>query len=137
MIVRHSPRPHHVARAAFTLMELLVVVAILVVLAGVGGVIYMKYLDDAKISAAKLQVKNLSEAAEAYKIKHGDYPASLDTLTQPDDDGQGKPYLDRDALTTPWGGTYQYEAAGQNNKYKPDIWADAPGGGRIGNWSGR
>ena len=41
------------ARAAFTLMEMLVVVAILVVLAGAGGVIYMRYLEDARRDTAK------------------------------------------------------------------------------------
>jgi general secretion pathway protein G len=133
MVVRN--RQQVLARAAFTLMELLVVVAILVVLAGVGGYYYIKHLDDARIDAARLQVKTLTQAAEAYYVKHGEYPPSLVALTERDPDG-GKPYLEQDAIRTPWGTSYQYDPSGPNNGgNKPDIWADAPkGGARIGNW---
>ena len=118
-------------------MEMLVVVAILVVLAGVGGVYYMKYLDEAKVNAARLQVKMLTQAAEAYSTKHGNFPASLGVLTEKEEDGS-QAALEPDALKTPWGTAYQYDQSGANNGgNKPDIWADNPKGGRIGNWSGQ
>ncbi len=124
-------------RTAFTLMEMLVVVAILVVLAGVGGYYYLQHLDEAKVSAAKLQVKVLTQAAEAYYTKTGEWPPSLATLTQRSEDG-GRPLLDPDALVTPWKTAYGYDANGQQNGgNKPDIWADIPKGGRVGNWSGQ
>jgi general secretion pathway protein G len=124
------------ARAGFTLMEMLVVVAILVVLAGVGGYYYMKHLDDARVSAARLQVKVLTNAAEAYYTKHGEWPPSLASLTEKESDGS-RPYLEPDALKTPWQTAYQYDPSGPNNGgNKPDIWADSPVG-RIGNWSGQ
>jgi len=114
-------------------MEMLVVVAILVVLAGVGGYYYLRHLDEAKRDAARLQSKNLTEAVEAYYVKNGEYPASLAVLTERDAEGN-KPYLDVDALRTPWGSTYQYDPSGPNNGgNKPDIWAETPQG-RIGNW---
>jgi general secretion pathway protein G len=135
MLVRNTNRI--VARAAFTLMEMLVVVAILVVLAGVGGYYYMKHLDEARISAARLQIKVLTDAAEAYYTKHGEWPASLATLTEKEADGS-RPYLEPDALKTPWQTAYQYDPSGPNNAgNKPDIWADAPQVGRVGNWSGQ
>lgn len=122
-------------RGGFTLMEMMVVVAILVVLAGIGGYYYSKSLDDAKASAAKVQCKVLSDAVEAYKIKNGDYPASLQALTQPEPDGS-RASLDPDALRTPWGGQYMYDPSGPNNGgNKPDIWAETRQGQRIGNWS--
>ncbi len=133
MIVRET---RAVARTAFTLMEMLVVVAILVVLAGVGGYYYMKHLDDARKDAAKLQSKTLEQAVQAYYVQHGEYPPSLAVLTERDSDG-GKPYLEPDALKTPWGSGYQYDPSGPNNGgNKPDIWADDPKtGARIGNWT--
>jgi general secretion pathway protein G len=122
---------------AFTLMEVLVVVAILVVLAGVGGVYYAKYLNDAKISAARIQVKNISNVVETYYTKHGEWPANLSILTEKDADGS-QPYLEPDALKTPWGTMYQYDQSGPNNSgNKPDVWADGPQGVKIGNWSGQ
>lgn len=122
-------------RAAFTLMEMMVVVAILVVLAGVGGVIYMRYLDDAKFDTARAQVKILSNAVESFKLRHnGEPPQSLDVLAAPDEEGN-KPYIELDALKTPWGGIYQYDPTGPNNNgYKADIWAVGPNNQLIGNW---
>src|SRR5262245_49390695 len=123
MVIRESRSSD---RMAFTLMEVLVVVAILVVLAGVGGVYYTKYLNDAKVSAARLQVKAISDAVGAYNLKHGDWPASLSTLTEKGSDGS-QPYLEPDALKTPWGTMYQYDQSGPNNGgNKPDVWADGP-----------
>ena len=67
MVLRQAQaQARAVARGAFTLMEVLVVVAILVVLAGVGGVVYIKYLDKAKEDAARTQIKVLDEAVMAH-----------------------------------------------------------------------
>lgn len=124
------------AREAFTLMEMLVVVAILVVLAGVGGYYYLRHIDESKVTAAKLQVKTLTDAVDAYKVKHGEYPASLVVLTERDSDGS-LPYVEPDALKTPFGQQYGYDPSGPNNSgIRPDIWADTPQG-RVGNWPQR
>lgn len=130
------------ARAGFTLLEVLVVVAILVVMAGTGGVIYMRYLDDAKKDRARMDVRTLAGAVEAYMIRYGEYPASLAALTQPTPDG-GRPSLEVGALLDPWNRQYQYAAPGQHGDHpltgKPDIWSDGPqpgnAAGVIGNWA--
>jgi general secretion pathway protein G len=125
-----------VRRHAFTLMEMLVVVAIIVMLAGLGGYYYIKQLDQAKRSTAKNQVKTtLTTAVESYYIDHNsNYPASLDVLLVGDDQGYG-PYLKTaDALRDPWGNPYHYDPNGPNNAGRqPDIWSDSPQG-QIGNW---
>jgi general secretion pathway protein G len=136
-------RPHRLSRAsarsAFTLLEVLIVVAILVVLAGVGGMTYLSFLDQAKEDAASTQAHNLEKAATAYKIRHGDYPASLDVLTQPDADG-GKPTLEPEALMDPWEHAFQYDPSGQqhNGGRKPDVWTTNPSNGKVvGNFKNR
>jgi general secretion pathway protein G len=134
MIARTRRLP--VVRTAFTLMEMLVVVAIIVMLAGLGGYYYVKQLDQSKLNTARVQVKTtLTQACENYYVDHqSNYPASLEALLESDAEGHG-PYLkNREALVDPWGKPYQYNSAGPNNGGKqPDIWADSPKG-QIGNW---
>ena len=138
MIVRTSRvAARSTFRAGFTLMELLVVVALLVVLAGTGGVIYMNYLEGAKEDVAKSQVQVLTEAAQMYQIKTGSYPPDLNTLTQPTADGKAAS-LEVSALIDPWQRPYQYQYPGQHHpgQNKPDVWSTGPDGNQqIGNWT--
>jgi prepilin-type N-terminal cleavage/methylation domain-containing protein len=130
-------------RAAFTLMEMLVVVAIIVALAGIGGFFLMGALSDSKKSIAQTQVKGpLTQACMTYSINHGgNFPDNLADLLKKDDLGKG-PYLDNpDALEDPWSTPnqkrfYQYDKTGPNNMgMKPDIWAvDPKDNSKIGNW---
>ena len=63
--------------SGFTLIELMIVIVILAILAGVvlfavGGV-----TDTGKVSACKADYSTISTAAEAYYAKHGTYPPDL------------------------------------------------------------
>jgi general secretion pathway protein G len=123
-------------RAAFTLMEMLVVVAIIVALAGIGGFFIMGQLRQGQEDAAYAQVSGpLTQACQAYFVKNGAYPQTLEALLERDQ--YGVIYLDKvDALNDPWGKRFQYDASGpKNNTLKPDIWTVLPDGKMIGNWS--
>jgi general secretion pathway protein G len=126
---------HRQVRDAFTLVEILVVVAIILILLGGGSFLLLRNRDDALIARAKMSIRSLETAVQAYELKNNQKPASLQDLTVPDD--TGKPYCDAAAITTPWNGQYGYDPNGANNGgMKPDIWADTPNGKRIGNWPG-
>jgi general secretion pathway protein G len=125
-------------RAGFTLMEVLVVVAILVVLAGTGGVVYMKYLDDAKKDIAKMNVQTIDDAVQSYKIRNGDYPTDLNVLTQPGQDG-GAAVLEAKHLLDPWGRPIVYEPQNLHpSTHKPHVYSNGPNpgnaAGKISNW---
>jgi general secretion pathway protein G len=126
-------------RAAFTLMEVLVVVAILVVLAGVGGVIFLRQQEDAYRNVARVQVKELTSACQSYALAHGgELPESLIELAQPPDGGRS--YVEPKVLTDPWGRPYMYQREGSQGTNaqagKPDIWSTGPTGAeQLGNWN--
>jgi general secretion pathway protein G len=137
MILRHTearPAARTRQRLGFTLMEVLVVAAIIVILAGVGGVVYSNYLDKARVDKARIDVKSLADAVEAYKINYGDYPESLAILCERQPDGHAA-VLEVGALQDPWGKQYAYEATNRNQLTgKPRISTTAPDGAPIANW---
>jgi general secretion pathway protein G len=135
MIARTTQRLQRQARHAFTLMEMLVVVAIIVVLAGIGGFYLMPQLDKSKEQAAKAQAKVIEQAAQSYYQDNGQYPSSVQDLTQPSPHLNNRPYLSDDAILDPWGKPYTIDPTGPNNKGgKPDVYTKSPTGTTIGNW---
>jgi len=128
-------------RVGFTLMELLVVVAIIVILAGVGGFTFMKTLEDQRVNSAIMKANTIFEAVKAYAIEHdGNYPNSLQDLLQRDGNGKG-PYLESaDRLLDPWGAQYGYDPSGSIHNgigflvQTPHIFTNTPDGRQVGNW---
>jgi general secretion pathway protein G len=126
------------ARAAFTLMEMLVVVAILVVLAGAAVPIYLNYLANARIDRAKTDVIALQTAVEAYTTSHGSPPATLEVLCEVDPTTGQKASLEYKHLMDPWNQHYIYEPQNVNPRTgRPKIYSQGPpGSGQIiANWN--
>jgi general secretion pathway protein G len=127
---------HAARRSAFTLLEILVVVAIIVVLAGVGGYYLLPRVDEARLGTAKGQLRMLTEACDQYNMNNGSFPPSLQALAQQQPNG-GLPLVQVDALKDPWGQPYGYDASGQRNGgMHADIWVQRPAG-QVGNWPGQ
>lgn len=121
------------ARSAFTLLEVLTVMTIIVIIVGLGTTYVLRSLDDARKDTARIGAKNLESAAMKYEVKFGNRPDNLQQLVQPPDGG--KPYIEAEGLRDPWGNTYQYDpAGGRNASLKPDVWTVSPDGVTIGNW---
>jgi general secretion pathway protein G len=125
--------------AAFTLLEVLVVVAILVILASVGIVATTKYLEDARKSKAQLQCQSFAEACEAYYLNPqsgGNYPTQLSDLNQPFGGTGGQSYLKNGVndLVSPWGQQSQYVLTTYQNSdgsLRPLVQINAPDGTPI------
>jgi general secretion pathway protein G len=120
MIYREKQQTLTLRRSAFTLMEMLVVVAIIVALAGLGGFYVMGALEDAKKDTAHIQCKVLKDAVQRYMMKNkGQIPPSIEALKAASDGGT--PILEKDAKTDdPWGQPYQIDppdASGQVGVY--------------------
>jgi general secretion pathway protein G len=136
-MIYHTRVMRRPSRRGFTLMEILVVVAIILVLAGLGGYYLMGQANKARDSAAKAKIHTLEQAVKTYNLDHrGQWPPSLQVLLQRDQ--FGGPYLEnQDALLDPWDQPFNYNQQGPNNQgIKPDIWCTSPTSNRqIGNWA--
>jgi len=131
---RNQPR-----RAAFTLMEMMVVVAIIVALAG-ASIYYMAgQIDEGNKARAQANVKDLSNMITTYKAQHqGNWPTSLQDLMLKDDQGHGPYITNQENLIDPWGNPYQFDVqGGRNQGLQPDVWTTHPAFGTFGNWSNR
>lgn len=106
--------------AGFTLLELLVVLAILGLLAAFVGPRVLQYLGGAKSEAAKIQLSNVEAGLDLYKFDVGKYPATLTDLLKPPA-GIPKwngPYVKKaEGIVDPWGETYGYRFPGQHGEY--------------------
>jgi general secretion pathway protein G len=103
MIVRVARRSALRRREAFTLLEVLVVVAILVVLASVAGIYIFRYLEDAKADATVLKMQQLERACKNFAVKNdGQFPPDLTALIAPGDGTD--PFIEGGAaaITSAW-----------------------------------
>ncbi|HEX5127094.1 MAG TPA: type II secretion system major pseudopilin GspG [Rhodocyclaceae bacterium] len=105
----------------FTLLELLVVVAIIGLLASYVGPKYFAQLGKTETKVAKAQIDSFGKALDTFRLDVGRYPTTSEglnaLLTQPP--GVAKwngPYLDKAAPVDPWGKPYIYKSPGSGGK---------------------
>lgn len=113
---RHTLR--HTA-AGFTLLELLVVVAIIGLLAAYVGPKYFSQIGKSEQSVARSQVEAFNRALGAYRLDVGSFPSSEEglagLLTKPASAIKWHgPYLEKAVPPDPWGRPYQYRSPGAN-----------------------
>ena len=99
--------------AGFSLVELLVVMVIMGLLAGLVGPRLFDRADIAKVQTAETQMAMLKGALSLFRLDVGRYPTTKEGLNvlvhQPDNEAtwQG-PYLDEAVPVDPWDNRYQY-----------------------------
>jgi general secretion pathway protein G len=113
-------------QAGFTLVEIMVVVIILGVLAALVVPKIMSRPDQARVIAARSDIKGIETALNLYRLDNGQYPGTLDQLAQASPKS-GEPYLDK-VPQDPWGNDYVYRREGRNFAIK-SLGADGVDGG--------
>lgn len=123
-------------QAGFTLLELLVVLGIIAMLAGLVGPQVMKHMGESKVKAAKVQVEDLAQTLDMYKLDVGSYPTSeqgLNALIENPGDIQrwNGPYLRKSKVPLdPWNNEYHYTSPGEHGKFDISSYgADGKEGG--------
>jgi general secretion pathway protein G len=112
------------AQRGMTLIEIMVVVAILGMIASVVGVAVMGQFSQARRETATLDIKGFDDGLRLYKIKHGKYPSSSEGLAILYSEGLlgGTPKKD------PWGNEYVYVSPGNKHADSYDIMSYAADG---------
>ena len=106
----------------FSLIELMIVLVILGLIAGIVGPQAMKYLGKGKTQSSKVQIENISAALDMYRLEVGSYPTSADGLkalvTAPSSArGWDGPYLKKGEVPKDaWNNEYQYRRPGSNSQ---------------------
>lgn len=100
-------------KRGFTLVELLVVVAILGILGTIAIQNVTEHLKKANETAAKASVDSLKEAVTTYYINNSKLPTSLSQLVEGSDDKPAILEGGEGALIDPWNNEYKYETRGK------------------------
>ena len=136
----------------FTLVEIMIVLAILVLLLAMVGPRLLKTQEKADQKITLTQIKNMKQALDLYKVDNRSYPSTQEglqsLLDRPADENRGRnwdgPYLSESNLPVdPWGNSFRYEYPPTKGKSRdlPNIWSSGPDGqddteDDIVNWTG-
>jgi general secretion pathway protein G len=107
----------------FTLLELLVVLGIIAMLAGIVGPQVMKHMGESKVKAARVQIEDLAATLDMYKLDLGNYPTTeegLKALVESPDSAKrwNGPYLQKSKIPLdPWQNEYKYVFPGEHGKF--------------------
>ncbi len=125
MHIRFSKKINEIR--GFTLIELMVVIVILGILAGLIVPRIMSRPGEAKQMKAKIQIESLETALQLYKLDNGAYPTTeqgLQALVEPPETGnipknwKSGGYLEKGKVPKdPWGNDFIYLSPGVNSEH--------------------
>jgi len=127
--------------SGFSLIEMLIVLAIISLLIGLVGPRVFKGEKKGKITTARAQIELFGGALDQFRLDTGAYPTTSEGLaaliTDPGVEGWDGPYLKKAIPRDPWGQPYVYRSPGIHGEY--DLFSYGPdkaegGGDDITSW---
>jgi len=136
MSVKKDRKKYNRGQRGFTLVELLLVLVILALIAGLVLPGIIGKAESAKAKAASSQISRISMSVESFYLDTGNPPSSLDELVNEPAGvaGWNGPYIKNSLLKDPWGQEYKFRVPGEHGDF--DIWsfgADRQQGGEDNN----
>lgn len=110
------------APKGMTLLEIMVVIAIIGIVATAISVGVVGYLKKAKVSACKAQIRNIAQSLDIYAAD-SEYPTDLHVLTE----GPGAPLKEKQ-LKDPWGQPFIYNHPSGRSDVEYDLCSKGPDG---------
>jgi general secretion pathway protein G len=146
MLTRQRKAAARAGERGYSLLELLVVLAILGLIIAIAAPRVIGYFDASKAKTAQIQIANIAAALDLYYLANGAYPSEqqgLKALVERPEGvpGWDGPYLNRaDGIIDPWERPYLYKQPGTHGKFDVStLGADGKEGGEaesrdLGSW---
>jgi len=119
-----------------TLIEILVVLVLIGIVMGVVAGNFIGRGEEAKRKAAKIEIEQIGQTLDLYKLETGRYPTTQEGLqaliaAPAGVNNWNGPYWKKSTLPKdPWGNEYKYTSPGQHGPYDVVSWgADGKEGG--------
>jgi general secretion pathway protein G len=102
------------ARSGFSLIEIMIAVAIMAILAAVAVPTFLNYLEQSKESSTKSNLAVINGGIKSYYLQIGQYPSKLNDLVEKpkDEDAAAKwriPFIENEIPLDGWGNKFQYK----------------------------
>lgn len=128
-MIHRTPRVPPRSRAGFTLLEILVVIIVLGLLAGLVAPRIIGRVSEARTATARTQIELLVVALDNYHLDNGSYPTTAQGLaalrTKPASEPVPRnwrgPYLRKEVPPDPWDRPYIYRSPGEQNPAGFDL----------------
>lgn len=122
MLLRRATHRDTNRKAGFTLVEVLIVLAIISLIVGLVAPRVLGYLASSRVKSTHVQIDSFKSALELYYLDAGRYPTTAEGLTAlvaapPNATGWAGPYLRGAIPADPWNNPYRYASPGQHGAY--------------------